>query len=200
MLTRAAALVHASVPALSSLAIFTLWCKLQCALIRCNVGWNNVTMPVKWGKLYEPSWMIACRNPALMNPRGSRQVGPGATTMMAYPMQRMSAFQQQGSQPQFFGLCLRVRFQSLLHAALGHPCDILYIKLRDVLSAKCSCCGLCSSCGCCDSTVTQHSDTAIGYKPAMKQRCKQTAFDLLCDHTVMPVPWHTAGLSRVAAL
>ena len=40
--------------------------------------------------------------------------------MMAYPMQRMSAFQQQGSQPQFFGLCLRVRFQSLLHAALGH--------------------------------------------------------------------------------
>ncbi|KAL3132004.1 hypothetical protein ABBQ32_14227 [Trebouxia sp. C0010 RCD-2024] len=47
-------------------------------------------------------------NPGLMNPRGSRQVGPGAITMMAYPMQRMSAFQQQGAQPQFFGLCLRI--------------------------------------------------------------------------------------------
>ena len=36
-------------------------------------------------------------------------MGPGAVTMMAYPMQRMEAFKQQGNHPmQFFGLCLRV--------------------------------------------------------------------------------------------
>ena len=50
----------------------------------------------------------ACRDPKLMNPRGCRQVGPGALTMMAYPMQRMSAFKQQDDRPHFFGLCLRV--------------------------------------------------------------------------------------------
>lgn len=38
--------------------------------------------------------------------------------MMAYPMQRMSAFQQQGAQPQFFGLCLRVQLLSSWHSAL----------------------------------------------------------------------------------
>ncbi|DBB13347.1 TPA: hypothetical protein ACH3X3_005082 [Trebouxia sp. C0006] len=47
-------------------------------------------------------------DPNLMNPRGCRQVGPGAVTMMAYPMQRMTAFKQQGDRPQFFGLCLRI--------------------------------------------------------------------------------------------
>ena len=39
--------------------------------------------------------------------------------MMAYPMQRMSAFQQQGAQPQFFGLCLRVQLLSSWHNALN---------------------------------------------------------------------------------
>ncbi|DBB13383.1 TPA: hypothetical protein ACH3X3_005116 [Trebouxia sp. C0006] len=47
-------------------------------------------------------------DPKLMNPRGCRQVGPGAVTMMAYPMQRMTAFKQQGDRPQFFVLCLRI--------------------------------------------------------------------------------------------
>ncbi|KAL0043201.1 hypothetical protein WJX82_003394 [Trebouxia sp. C0006] len=47
-------------------------------------------------------------DPNLMNPRGCRQVGPGAVTMMAYLMQRMTAFKQQGDRPQFFGLCLRI--------------------------------------------------------------------------------------------
>ncbi|DBA65520.1 TPA: hypothetical protein ACH3X2_003176 [Trebouxia sp. C0005] len=47
-------------------------------------------------------------DPNLMNPRGYRHVGPGAVTMMAYPMQRMTAFKQQGDRPQFFGLCLRI--------------------------------------------------------------------------------------------
>ncbi|DBA72324.1 TPA: hypothetical protein ACH3X2_010565 [Trebouxia sp. C0005] len=36
-----------------------------------------------------------------------RAGAPGAVTMMAYPMQRMTAFKQQGDRPQFFGLCLR---------------------------------------------------------------------------------------------
>ena len=35
-------------------------------------------------------------------------MGPRALTMMAYPMQRMSAFKQQDDRPQYFGLCLRV--------------------------------------------------------------------------------------------
>ncbi|DBB13379.1 TPA: hypothetical protein ACH3X3_005112 [Trebouxia sp. C0006] len=46
-------------------------------------------------------------DPNLMNPQGCRQVGPVVVTMMAYPMQRMTAFKQQGDRPQFFGLCLR---------------------------------------------------------------------------------------------
>ena len=54
------------------------------------------------------TFVLVYRDPNLMNPRGCRQVGPGAVTMMAYPMQRMTAFKQQGDRPQFFGLCLRV--------------------------------------------------------------------------------------------
>ena len=47
------------------------------------------------------------RDPNLMGPR-CRQVGLGAVTMMAYPMQHMTAFKQQGDKPQFFGLCYKV--------------------------------------------------------------------------------------------
>ena len=54
------------------------------------------------------TFVLVYRDPNLMNPWGCRQVGPGAVTMMAYPMQRMTAFKQQGDRPQFFGLCLRV--------------------------------------------------------------------------------------------
>ena len=54
------------------------------------------------------TFVLVYRGPNLMNPRGCRQVGPGAVTMMAYSMQRMTAFKQQGDRPQFFGLCLRV--------------------------------------------------------------------------------------------
>ena len=54
------------------------------------------------------TFVLVYRDPNLMSPRGCRQVGPGAVTMMAYPMQRMTAFKQQGDRPQFFGLCLRV--------------------------------------------------------------------------------------------
>jgi len=62
-----------------------------------------------------------------MNPRGCRQVGSGAVTMMAYPMQRMTAFNQQGDRPQFFGLCLRVSpclylFEPELLVMASHTC------------------------------------------------------------------------------
>jgi len=53
-------------------------------------------------------FVLVYRDLNLMNPRGCRQVGPGDVTVMAYPMQRMTAFKQQGDRPQFFGLCLRV--------------------------------------------------------------------------------------------
>ncbi len=72
--------------------------------------------------------VLIYRDPNLMNPRGCRQVGPGAVTMMAYPMQRMTAFKQQGDRPQFFGLCLRVTpclflFEPGLHKMASRTCS-----------------------------------------------------------------------------
>ncbi|KAL0023446.1 hypothetical protein WJX79_003576 [Trebouxia sp. C0005] len=59
--------------------------------------------------LAQPSCtVIVMRDPNLLKPQGCRHVSPGAVTMMAYPMQRMTAFKQQGDRPQFFGLCLRI--------------------------------------------------------------------------------------------
>lgn len=97
--------VSASPPALLA-ALMRLQTMLPCCMIGAFSGMMPVRLGGGGGCLSALPNM--CRNPGLMNPRGSRQVGPGAITMMAYPMQRMSAFQQQGAQPQFFGLCLRV--------------------------------------------------------------------------------------------
>jgi len=73
------------------------------------------------------TFVLVYRDPNLMNPRGCRQVGPGAVSMMAYPMQRMTAFKQQGDRPQFFGLCLRVS-----------PCLYLF-ELEVHVMASCTC-------------------------------------------------------------
>ena len=71
----------------------------------------------------EAAVVTCCRDPKLMNPRGCRHAGPGDVTMMAYPMQRMTAFKEPEDKTQLFGLCLRV-CSSFGHSVLGTHCTI----------------------------------------------------------------------------
>jgi hypothetical protein len=104
-----------------------------------------------------------------MNPRGCRQVGPGAVTMMAYPMQRMTAFKQQGDRPQIFGLCLRVSpwqylFEPELHVMPSCTffqsrcrnlvrCMIMHVLCCAVLCCAVLCCQSDSACATCLSLL-----------------------------------------------
>ncbi len=112
------------------------------------------------------TFVLVYRDLNLMNPRGCRQVGPGAVTMMAYPMQRMTAFKQQGDRPQFFGLCLRVSlcqylFEHDLSVVISRTCfksrcrDLVRCMVMHVLCCAVLCCAVL-----CCAVLCYYSDTA----------------------------------------